>query len=496
MRNILVFMMLMFSTVVISAQSKNILLDADFWKKNPDVAAVKAEIIKGNDPAELNANAFDPVVLAINNSAPNATILYLLEQKGNPVYKITHDSRIYLHWAAYKGNTELMEFLLAKGSDINLEDSHGNPPAAFAAGSGQTNTKTYDLLFKQGISPKKKYKDGANLLLLGIQNDKNLALTDYFIGQGLSLTQTDDAGNTAFDYAARGGNVEQLKILRQKGIPATGHALFTAAQGLRRQSNTIDVFKYLIEEVKLDPGSKNKQGETALHLLVKKQNQLDIINYLISKGVDPNIADNNGNTLLMNAASGAEAAVIEKLISKSKNINLVNNKGQSALTYAVSGGSAGSVSLLLNNGAYANLKDRDGNNLMFYLINSYKSMKPGSPEEQDFDNKLSLLKTSGVEVSAAQKDGNTLYHLAVMKNGVPLLKKLEIMKPDINSKNNEGLTALHKAAMMASDDTILKYLLSLGADKKLTTEFDETAYDLASENEALGRNKISIEFLK
>ena len=66
---------------------------------------------------------------------------------------------------------------------------------------------------------------------------------------------------------------------------------------------------------------------------------------------------------------------------------------------------------------------------------------------------------------------------------------------DINAKNNEGNTALHIAAMKAKDAEILKFLIEQGADVKATTDFDESVYDLASENELLKKNKIDINFL-
>ena len=89
-----------------------------------------------------------------------------------------------------------------------------------------------------------------------------------------------------------------------------------------------------------------------------------------------------------------------------------------------------------------------------------------------------------------------MYSVAVSKNDINLFNLLDGLKIDVNAANSEGTTALHKAALMAKDDVILKHLVSLGANKKAKTEFDETAYDLASENESLKENKISIDFLK
>jgi len=89
-----------------------------------------------------------------------------------------------------------------------------------------------------------------------------------------------------------------------------------------------------------------------------------------------------------------------------------------------------------------------------------------------------------------------LYHLAVAKNDLSLVKSLEKLGIDVNTKNSEGITALHKAAMISKDDTMMKYLLSIGAKKDLVTNFKETAFDLAAENESLSKNNVTVNFLK
>ena len=114
----------------------------------------------------------------------------------------------------------------------------------------------------------------------------------------------------------------------------------------------------------------------------------------------------------------------------------------------------------------------------------------------DFLDKIKLLKDNGLVLNKPFKDGNTMYHIAVAKNDLQLIKKLEGLGIDINTRNVEGLTALHKAALVAKDDVILKYLLSLNANKSIKTDLDETAYDLAKENEVLIQNKVNIDFLK
>lgn len=484
---------------------KNLFLEPSFWKEKPDVAAVKAAIEKNNDPLAFNNNSFDATTLAINGDAPNETVKYLVELPGSGVKRITHDSRIYLHWAAMKGNVELVEYLLAKGSDYNLEDSHGTTPIAFAANGGQQNIALYEAFFKAGIDPKKRYKGGVNLLLMGIANDKDLTLSNYFVSKGMSFKDVDEKGNTAFNYAARSGNIELLKTLVKKGVKYNENALVMAAQGTRRGANGIEVYKYLVEDLKLKPTVANPAGENVLHILARRPKQAEIVTYFLAKGVDVNKADEEGNNVFMNAAAGRDVELLGLLLPKVKNINAVNAKGESALTGAIKTSSGEVVDFLIKNAADINVIDKDGNNLAYYLVQSYRSARGGGPmaggpgagpQRDDFADKLKLLQDNGLNFTAAQKDGSSLYHVAIVKNDVGLLKKISALNVDVNAKNKEGLTALHKAAMISKDDAILKYLLSVGAKKETTTEFEETALDLARENESLTKNKVSLDFLQ
>ena len=478
--------------LLVQSQQPNKLLESAFWQSKPDAEAVKAEVAKGANPAEMNGNSFDPTVMAINAGAPNEVVFYLLGQKGNEVGKVTHDSRNYIHWAASKGNVELVKYLLEKGASTSNEDSHGMTPLNFAVGGGQQNLEVYDLLIGKGADVKGDLNhDGANALLLGIGNDPDFKLTEYFISKGLDIHSKDAAGNTAFDYAARSGNIKVMNLLLTKGVKPTQNAMIMASQGTRRGANGIHVFQYL-DSLGVKTTASSATGENVLHNTVRRPGQLELVSWFLSKGVNAGQADNEGNTPFMNAAaSGKDTAVLDLLLAKVKNINQVNKKGLSALAMAVRTNSLPVIRYLLSKGSDIKTTDADGNNLVYYVVQSYNARTA-----EEFDGKMSLLAEQGLSLTAPQKDGSTLYHLAVAKNDLALLKKIEPLKADVNAKNKEGLTPLHKAAMTAKDDSILKYLLSVGAKRDLTTTFSETAFDLSQENEFLSKKKISTDFLK
>ena len=485
------FALILFAIFAQGFSQENVFLKRDFWDTKPSVETVKTKIIEGNNPSEANSNNFDGVVYATLQNAPLETITYLISQKGNDVNKLTHDGRTYIFWAAYKGNVQLVDYLLKNGAKTDITDDKGNTIINFAAGAGQKNTKVYDLLInKNSDLIKKTNPNGANALLLAVPTDTDLALTTYFQSQGLDINSVDNEGNGIFNYVAKTGNIALMNALLEKGIKGTDQAFLFAASGTRGKTNGLDVYKYL-ESVGLNPNISNEEGVNPLHILASRSKDIAVINYLLEKGLDVSTKDFNGNNAVMNAASRNDFEIVKLLTENLKEYDAKNKKGQSALTLAVRGNKTDVVEFLIKKGYDTNIVDAEGNNLAYYLVNSYSDRN-----KDEFTKKMKLLQDNTVDLSAVQKNGNTWFHLAVEKNSLALLKLAITMNQDINAKNNEGITALHLAAMKAQDDSILKFLLKHNAKKDVVTDFEESAYDLAKENELLSKNNVSIEFLK
>ena len=437
-------------TVVLTAQ-ENVFLQRDFWKGNPSIAEIEKAIAEGNDVTELNRFLFDGVCYAFLEQVDNATMIHLLGKEGNEVDKMTHDGRTYIFWAAYKGNLEMMEWLVEKGARANIEDAHGYSVLNFAANAGQSNPKLYDFLLANKADINATTHSGVNALLLVASAAKDDDIIDYFVSKGLSFDSVDDDENGIFQHAAKGGNIVLLKTLKAKGadvkrINKKGeNALFMAAQGTRSKQHGKEVFDYL-EGLGLDAKLTNTEDKNLLHALASRNKDVKVLEHFMNKGLDVNAQDIEGSTPLINAARGNSLEVVALLAEKTNNVNVQDKKGLSALAHAVSRNQPEVVSFLLEKGANSKMKDNNGNTLAYYLIQAYN---PKSPE--DFETKLKLLDKARVSLADVQQDGNSLLHLAAKENNINLLKRLENAGIDINRKNDEGNTALHLAAMSTGE---------------------------------------------
>lgn len=496
--------LVLFLTLQASAQNSTF-ISKEFWYGKPSLESVKSAST-GFDFAAIENASTDPVYMAINSGAPNEAIKYLLDQPGVDLKRTVHEGRIYLHVAASKGNAEITDYLIKKGSDVYFLDANKQTALTFSGFAGSLTLPVLEVFVKNGVDVNRKYeaKDGANLFLLTIGNDADFSLTDYMVSKGVSVFSTDNKGNNAFYYAVKMGNIDLLKKLLSLGVKTKDEDLLSAAQGTFRSVNKLETYQFLVDELQLNPLYSNDNKQNVLHYILKKQAPSDVIAYFVNKGVDVNQTDGDGNIPFIQAAGVKDLATVTLLLSKVKDLNTINRNGETALMYAARSSNADVVSFLIGKGAKTTVLDVEGNTIIDHLINGYRAAEGrqrGSVNNDpmagptEFAEKLKVLKNAGIDIDKL-KDGNTLYHIAVTKNDLNLVKQLATFGVDVNAVNAEGLTALHKAAMLAKDTKTLSYLVSIGAKKDVKSSFDETAFDLASENEFLTRENVALDFLK
>ena len=116
-----------------------------------------------------------------------------------------------------------------------------------------------------------------------------------------------------------------------------------------------------------DVGTKNKNGETALHFAAW-DGHVDVVKVLIEKGADVDAKDNDGKTALHWAALRGNVEVARVLIEKGADVGAKNEDGKTALHYAAQEGHVEIVKVLIEKGADVDAKSKSNETVVEIAI--------------------------------------------------------------------------------------------------------------------------------
>ncbi|XP_046462731.1 uncharacterized protein LOC124208913 [Daphnia pulex] len=199
---------------------------------------------------------------------------------------------------------------------------------------------------------------------LQIENAKNDQEIDENLKEGkFDINSRDQNGDTPLFWAIRANKVEKVKILLERGADPTklnneGLTPFQVAVTQNKHSEILDL---LLEDEDVDINDGGISGYTLLHWAMATSN-VTVVDFLLSRGANPNVAGQNGATPLHMAAYCADKTDVLDLILKTKqvDINRRDKNGQTALHYAVRGYRVDNVGYLLENGANPAIRDENG----------------------------------------------------------------------------------------------------------------------------------------
>lgn len=141
-------------------------------------------------------------------------------------------------------------------------------------------------------------------------------------------------------------------ILRNREISLTGAIISI-------HENIIDDFRLYLQ-YGISVNSTDRYGVGLIHHAARSGKK-DIVQLLLEKGADPNlVAQDRGNTALMDAAAIGEAEIVELLLQHGCDLEVVSKNGQTALILAVGAKSTPCVKLLCRYGADPTRADKLG----------------------------------------------------------------------------------------------------------------------------------------
>ncbi len=184
------------------------------------------------------------------------------------------------------------------------------------------------------------------------------------------------------------------------------------------------------------------------------------IEQLLKSGVDINTQHpTSGTTVLMIASSYYYYDdMVEYLIGKGADVNLKDNEGKTALLWA-SSNSLPNAKILVSNGAKVNETANDG---MTPFLQASLGVSSGKVPIEMSD----LLRKNGADINSELKrkgaSGWNALHYAIINGDVELVKYLIKYGANVNKATGEGSTPLY-LAKLGGDDEVVKILKNAGA---------------------------------
>lgn len=147
-------------------------------------------------------------------------------------------------------------------------------------------------------------------------------------------------GYNALHFAAEHGSAEWVKVLLEydANVQITTKARSETALHLATWQNDIDVFLEKLQllrqyEVHLD--AQNSDGDTALHLVIRRFRSVEAVEALLSAGASTEIKDRQGRTPLFYALNLEQEEKAMALLDGGANVNCQDETGRSLLHLAI-----------------------------------------------------------------------------------------------------------------------------------------------------------------
>ena len=284
--------------------------------------------------------------------------------------------------AAWTGETEIAQFLIDHGADVNAHHAESkSTPLQYAVLTGRA--KMAKLLLKAGADPAILYRDGQSLLHVAAARGY-APIIDLLVQFKADVQALDATGNTPLDSAVLHNQPFAITALLRNHASATYvHPL--DGRGPLHEA-CLRGYAHLLQpliDAGADPAARDRFGQTPLDIALAYKNgnvvaallhqgqklkesqqiaeetmesatlrgQTEIVRILLESGLDVNKVSAGGSSYLNDAALKGQKKMVQLLLDHGASISARNQTGGTALHDAALSGNAEVVALLLDHGA-------------------------------------------------------------------------------------------------------------------------------------------------
>lgn len=301
--------------------------------------------------------------------------------------------------------------------------------------------------------------DGMSLLHYAVLMDADPDILTFLLERKNNVNEVNRDGNTPLFFAIEQQRIEQAKFLKNNGADlfAENNNQESIFSVLYRQKLTF------IDNFFKGTGSASEQnslGENSLFYAIREDADIDILNLLISYGLNLGITNNQSRSLLHVAIDQDNKGTIRRLVASGVSLEIQDLNGYTPFLYVVSLKKTDFIPFLLSLGSNINARAKDGNTaLHLATLNN------------DLESIASLIEF-GIDSVIVNNLGQTAFFISVTKSYIDILSYYILVTPEaIGIRDEVGNTALH-VAILNQNAEVAKLVLPLNDPFTLNSRGD------------------------
>ncbi|XP_051908753.1 kinase D-interacting substrate of 220 kDa B isoform X2 [Hippocampus zosterae] len=331
--------------------------------------------------------------------------------------------------AAEQGSLEIVQELIRRGANVNLDDVD-----CWSA-------------------------------LISAAKEGHVEVVKELLENSAYIEHRDVGGWTALMWASYKGRVEVTKELLEHGANPNTTGQYSVYPIIWASGRGhADVVKLLLES-----GAKvncsDKYGTTSL-IWAARKGHFQCVTHLLENGADVDQDGANSMTALIVAVKGGFTDVVKELLKRNPNVNMTDKDGNTALMIAAKEGYTEIVQDLLDAGTYVNIPDRSGDTVLIGAV------RGGHVEI------VRALLHKYADIDIRGQESKTALYWAVEKGNASMVRDILQCNPDTETCTKDGETPLIKATKMRSIE-IVELLLDKGAKVSAVDKRGDTPLHIA-----------------
>ncbi|XP_031437039.1 kinase D-interacting substrate of 220 kDa B isoform X3 [Clupea harengus] len=360
-------------------------------------------------------------------------------------------------------NLAALKAHLDKFKEVDGRSDNGQTPLMLAAEQG--SMEIIQELIRRGANVNLDDVDCWSALICAAK-EGHVEVVNELLESSAYIEHRDMGGWTALMWAAYKGRAEVTKVLleNEANPNTTGHQysvypiIWAAGRGHAE-----------IVHVLLKHGAKvncsDKYGTTPL-IWASRKGHYECVMHLLENGADVDQEGANSMTALIVAVKGGYTEVVKELLKRNPNVNMTDKDGNTALMIAAKEGYTEIVQDLLDAGTYVNIPDRSGDTVLIGAV------RGGHVEI------VRALLHKYADIDIRGQDNKTALYWAVEKGNATMVRDILQCNPDTENTTKDGETPLIKATKMRNID-IVELLLDKGAKVSAVDKRGDTPLHIA-----------------